>query len=82
MFDPDALLDLEFLMYGAYENPEFLQMIEDAKPFIEKFEEKTGFKLIKIGATLESTAYEPAYFFDEGIGFYTLEGVINEINPL
>jgi len=76
MFDPDALLDLEFLMYGGYENPEFLQMIEDAKPFIEKFEKKTGFKLQKIGATRETGAYEPAYIFSEGIGFYTLEGVI------
>jgi len=79
-FDPEASIDLMFMLYGGYGNPEFQQMVHDATPYLVEFSKRYDQKLLFISATMEEGAFEPAYIFDDGVGFhYTLEGVVKSI---
>ena len=84
-------IDLEKILYDAdlilipegKNNPQFRRQLLDAKPYLEAFCAGYGKKLQKIGVTFEKSngtelMMEPMYFFDDGLGGYTLEAFKDE----
>ncbi len=52
-----------------------LEQVRETRPLIEDFCKKYENKLIRITTTMEKGISEPAYIFDDGLGYYTIEGI-------
>ena len=57
------------------EEQEFLAILQKAKPFVRKFCERYNVEIVEIIKTRENIFLEPAYVFNDNLGFYTIEGI-------
>ncbi|MBU2590195.1 MAG: hypothetical protein KKA65_00845 [Nanoarchaeota archaeon] len=57
------------------EEEEFLAILQKAKPFVREFCQKYNVEIVDIIKTRENIFLEPAYVFDDNLGFYTIEGI-------
>lgn len=54
-----------------------IEQVLEARPYVEQFCRLYGAKLQRILPTRENEKFEPLYVFDDNLGGYTLEGIIN-----
>ena len=50
----------------------------EARPYVEQFCRLYDAKLQNILPTRENENFEPLYIFDDGLGGYTLEGILSD----
>jgi hypothetical protein len=60
---------------------EMKKRIMAGRPIVEKFCKQAGVELVGIDVTMEKGDFEPAYFFSDGTGYYTIEGIQNSLKP-
>ena len=61
--------------FGECLEEKLLEQVRETKPLIEEFCKKYENKLVRITTTTEKGILEPAYIFDDGLGYYTVEGI-------
>ena len=55
------------------------EMRTDDAPYVSQFCKRLEVELVKCDTTWENGFKEPIYFFTDGLGYYTIKGIMNSL---
>lgn len=63
----------------SFEKLDFGQQLDMAEEYVREYCQQKGVELIGVRRTWERGFLEPLYFFDDGLGGYTIGGIVESL---